>query len=149
MADVNLSDSAREARCRELACLDWANTPSSVIKERFEGISYQTLSNWRDSDVYKEQSDELRKAWSEEMLRLPSTGELRKKISQGMSIAVNVLIECLTSSAAYKDKISAARLVSQIDGRFLRSGEDEEGRSRETDSLAAELLDHIKQQRAN
>jgi hypothetical protein len=146
-SDQNLSPAARELRIKKLAVLDWANTPTSVIKgefEEFANVGYQCLTTYRSTELYKETWDELRKAWDEEMLRLPQTSELKKKISHGMALSLNVLINILGGKSAAKDKISAARLMAQLDGRFLREGEDKDGTN--GDSVAQELLKVMKQQ---
>jgi hypothetical protein len=139
---TNLSPASKEKRIRELAVMDWANLPTSEIKERFstdEDISYQTLTIYRATDLYKEVMVGLREEWDKEMLRLPGTSDLKKKISHGMSLSLNVLIEILAGRAQYKDKISAARLMAQLDGRFLKMGEDGES-PKEVESVAKELI---------
>lgn len=144
MKRTNLSPAAREKRIRELAVMDWANLPTSVIKERFatdEDVSYQTLTIYRDTDLYKEVWQNLRSEWDREMLRLPGTLDLKKKISHGMALSLNVLIEILSGKTQYKDKIAAARLMAQLDGRFLKIGaDDSDSSSREVNSVASELL---------
>lgn len=148
--DANFSATSREARIRELAVMDWANMPSSYIREKFGNVSYQTITIYRNSDEYKQVVDEIRREWQETMLRLPHTTELKKRISHGMALSIDVLIEILVAKAPYKDKISAARLMSQLDGRFLHpidGDTDESTRNKETESLAASLLKHIEKQR--
>lgn len=131
---------------RELAVMDWANTPSATIREHFGSVSYQTISRYRESDIYKETWAMCRTEWMEEIGRLPQTADLKKKISQGMALSLNVLIEILGGKAQHKDKISAARLMSQLDGRFLHSADDDPDPSRAGQSLAAELLGAIERQ---
>ena len=143
MSIDNRSDTTREARVRRLAVMDWAGLPSRAIREEFGAESYVTICSYRRDPAYIEVVEQLRKEWMEEMIRLPSTSDLRKKISQGMNLSVNVLIEILAGKAAYKDKISAARLMSQLDGRFLRSGEEEGIPAEGRESVAEELLRHI------
>jgi hypothetical protein len=139
---TNLSPAAKEKRIRELAVMDWANLPTAVIVERFsteEEISYQTLTIYRATDTYRDVLQNLRDEWTREIQRLPGTSDLKKKISQGMSLSLNVLIEILGGKAQYKDKISAARLMAQLDGRFLKMGEDGET-PKEVESVAKELV---------
>jgi hypothetical protein len=145
---TNLSPAAKEKRIRELAVMDWANLPTKVIVERFseeEEISYQTLTIYRATPEYREVLEGLRVEWDKEMLRLPSTSQLKKTISQGMTLSVNVLVEILAGRAAYKDKISAARLMAQLDGRFLKIGEDGEI-PKGVDSVAQELMTALQKQ---
>lgn len=148
---TNLSPAAKEKRIRELAVMDWANLPTAVIVERFsqeEDISYQTLTIYRATDLYKEVWQNLREEWDKEMSRLPATNDLKKKISQGMTLSLNVLIEILGGRAQHKDKISAARLMAQLDGRFLKIGEDGEI-PKGVDSVARELMSALQKQVVN
>ena len=143
----NLSDASREVKCRELACMDWANLPSARIQERLGPISWLTISNYRDTEEYKETITELRAEWLDQMRKLPQTAELRKKISQAMALGVDTIIDILSGKAAVKDKISAARLAAQLDGRFLRDGDDVDGKSKvNDDSVAQRLLEAMKRQ---
>ena len=143
---TNLSDLSREERCRRLAVLDWANTPSARIYEEFSPVSWQTLSNYRETDEYKETAQTLREAWLHEVSTLPGTAMLKKRISQGMVLSINALIDILSGKSANKDKIGAARLMAQLDGRFLKAGDEEGAVNRDVDSIAGELLTAIKRQ---
>lgn len=148
----NRSDTAREAKVRKLAALDWANMPFSVICAELDVTTQTTLSAYRNDPLYQEALEELRAEWAREMTKLPDTRTLRKKIAQGMALSVNVLIEILTSKAPAKDKIAAARLVSQLDGRFLRIGADEgenDPLNPRTESIAEELLRHLNTEKPN
>jgi hypothetical protein len=142
----NPSEASREVRIRECAVLDWSNIPTKQVQEQLD-LSYQTVANYRDTDIYKATIEELRSEWMKEMMRLPGTADLKKKISQGMALSLNALIDILsTARTAAKDKIGAARLMAQLDGRFLK-GEDEEGTAnRNADSIAQELLTAINRQ---
>ena len=143
---INPSEAAVEARLRKLAALDWGNVPNSLIFEEF-GVSYPTISKWRQADVYKEQIEELRANWHEQVSRLPSGATLRKKIEHGMTLSLDVLIQILAGKAAHKDKISAARLMAQLDGRFLHgTDEDADKPGAGVESLASELLAAVKRQ---
>lgn len=152
MKRTNLSPAAREKRIRELAVMDWKNLPTAQIRQYFEenyqleDLTYQTLSHYRETEEYKETWKNLREEWDREMLRLPQTSELKKKISQGMTLSLNVLIEILGGKAAHKDKISAARLMAMLDGRFLKVGDDPEN-PKEIGSVANELLKALQTQR--
>jgi hypothetical protein len=140
----NVSAAGVEARVRELAVMDWANIPSSQFRTKY-GLTFQTVAAYRKREEYQETIHLLREEWKEEMLKLPSTMELRKKISLAMTLGVNTLIEILSQKNQAKDKISAARLVAQIDGRFLRETEGAEvGGTGE--SLAQELVNVMKKQ---
>ena len=144
----NLSEATREVKCRELAVMDWAKTPSAKIHELMGRPSWQTLANYRETPEYKETLGELRAEWLETIKRLPDASELRKKITLGMALSLDRLIEILVpdGKAAYKDRISAARLMAQLDGRFLRGEDDEAVTGRNVDSVAQELLTAIRRQ---
>lgn len=144
---VNVSDAAIEQRIRQLAVLDWAQTPGKRIREDL-GLSYQTLQAYRGNPIYQETLDSLRKEWESEMLRLPSTMELKKRIQHGMALSLDVLIDILAKAEnTNKDKISAARLMAQLDGRFLKAGDDGEGSgSKDVESVAHELITAMKRQ---
>jgi hypothetical protein len=142
----NPSEASREVRIRECAVLDWSNLPTKQVEERLD-LSYQTISNYRDTDIYRATIEELRSEWMKEMMRLPGTADLKKKISQGMALSLNALIEILsTARTAAKDKIGAARLMAQLDGRFLKVDDEEGAVNRNADSIAQELLTAIKRQ---
>jgi hypothetical protein len=151
MKRTNLSPAAREKRIRELAVMDWRNLPTAQIRQYFEDnyqledLTYQTLSAYRETEEYKETWKALKEEWEKEMLRLPQTSELKRKITQGMTLSLHVLIEILAGKAQHKDKISAARLMAQLDGRFLKIGEDGES-PREVESVANELISALKKQ---
>lgn len=147
MESSNVSETAIEQRIRSLAAMDWAQTSPRKIRESLD-CGYQTLQNYRSHDLYKATVAELREEWHEEMMRLPQTAELKKNIQKGMVLAVKVLVDVLSDNTeARKDQIAAARLMSQLDGRFLKIGEgDGDSRSRETDSIAGELVSMFKKQ---
>jgi hypothetical protein len=144
---VNLSDASREKKCRELAVLDWSKTPSSRIKEVMGDPSWQTIAHYRDSAEYKDTLAILREEFRESIAKLPDTRELRQKISLGMTLSLERLIEILSGGHAAKDAIGAARLMAQLDGRFLKGdGEDDGQTTRNVDSVASELLGALKRQ---
>lgn len=144
----NLSDATREVKCRELAVLDWSKTPSAQVHELMGRPSWQTISNYRETPEYKETLEELRLQWMETVKRLPNSSELRQKITYGMGLSLDRLIEILVpeGKATYKDRISAARLMAQLDGRFLRGEDDSDPNGKTVDSVAQELLTAIKRQ---
>jgi hypothetical protein len=148
----NRSATGREANIRKLAVLDWANLPFAAICEELDVTTQTTLSAYRNDPLYAEAVAELRSEWEREMTKLPSTLTLRKKISQGMTLGVNALIEILSGRSSNKDKIAAARLVSQLDGRFLRMGADEgenDPLNPRVESIAEELLRHLNVEKPN
>lgn len=140
----NDSEAAKEALIREVAAMDWMQVPSREIRERTK-LCASTVNVYRQSQIYREAIDFLRSEWEEQMRRLPSTNQLRKKIEHAMALAVENVIRILGADvAANKDRISAARLAAQLDGRFLRGdGEDHDQSGHEVDSLASELLTAI------
>lgn len=145
---VNYSEATREVKCRELAVMDWGKVPAAEIRKTLGGVSFQTITAWRDSEEYKETIDELRAEWMDQVRKLPNTGELRSKISMGMTLSLDRLIEILTpgGKTAHKDRIGAARLMAQLDGRFLKgSDEDGDAVSRTAQSVADELLTALAQ----
>lgn len=144
---ANLSEASREVRCRELAVLDWAKTPSKTIREMMGNVAWQTLAHYRDTEEYKETIRELREEWMEAVSRIPNGTELRSKIALGMTLSLDRLIEILVpqTKAALKDRISAARLVAQLDGRFLKGDEDGDT-PKNVDSVATELLAALRKQ---
>lgn len=145
---VNLSEASREVRSRELAVLDWAKTPSSQVRETMGNVSYQTITNLRNQPEYTETLEMLRAEWMETVRRTPGGVELRQKISYGMVLSLDRLIEIIVpdTRAAIKDRISAARLMAQLDGRFLHDTEGGETTSKNVDSVANELLAAINKQ---
>lgn len=143
MAGELRTELGREADIRRLAVMDWGNVPSSQIREEL-GIASVTLCMWRKEKVYHETAGELRHEFESEMLKLPSTSALRKKIQQGMALGVDAVIAILASKkTSNKDKIAAARLAAQMDGRFLRTSDEGEGASRDVDSMAQQLVNAI------
>jgi hypothetical protein len=140
----NLTDASREKRILDLAALDWAGKNVRQFAE-FAGVGSATLSNYRNTDIYKTAISEFRQEWHEQMLKLPQTNELRKRINHAMSLSINVLIEILSGNSEDKDKLAAARLASQLDGRFLKGeGDEDDTGGKGVDSIANELLIAIK-----
>ena len=145
--NVNLSDASREKKCRELAVLDWSKTPSARIKEVMGDPAWQTIASYRDSEEYKDTLAILRAEFRESISKLPNTRELREKISLGMTLSLERLIEILSGGHSAKDAIGAARLMAQLDGRFLTGDGEGDGKtSRSVDSVAEELLGALKRQ---
>ena len=141
-SEVNRSEATREKKCRELAVMDWGKVPAAKIRESLD-CSFQTITSYRETSEYKETLEELRREWMDAARRLPNTSELRTKISMGMTLSLDRLIEILVpdGKAQYKDKISAARLMAQLDGRFLRAEDgDEDTAGKNVLSVADELL---------
>jgi hypothetical protein len=140
-----------ERRIRYLAALDWKGLPAQLVRamvgklddSEADPVSSVTISDYRASSIYKVALEEQRQEWKEQMLRLPQSAELRKKIGHAMSLSIEAVIEilCIGKDA---DRLSAARLASQWDGRFLH-GEDGEGKERQdVDTVAQELLNALK-----
>jgi hypothetical protein len=139
---------AREnSKTLRLAVLDFALAPLETIRQELKLTTRQVYFH-RNNDLYRESVKELQEAFKEKMLATPGTNELRKHINYGLSIAVKKLIGILAhSKTANRDIVSAARLMAQMDGRFIGS-ETGEGKSPEdTESVASELIQMIKRTR--
>jgi hypothetical protein len=133
---------SRDRKILDLAAIDWSGKNPRQF-EAYATLTGTTLSSYRATDEYKAAIADLREEWHEQMLRLPQTTELRKKINHAMSLSITTVIDILCSPASEnKDKLAAARLASQWDGRFLHSEEDKENPADET--VAEELLKAIK-----
>jgi hypothetical protein len=140
----NNSVASRENRIMELAVWDWRRKPVNWIRKELGDVHYQTICDYRASDLYKSTLAELKEAWKESLLRLPETRELKGKISQGMTLGLDRLIDILANEmSSPKDVIAAARLMAQMDGRFLRAGDDPENPGKDIDSVAHELVTAI------
>jgi hypothetical protein len=145
-----LMQPAVEKRIRYLAALDWKGLPAQMIRAMVgkcdnpdgDPVSSVTISSYRGSDIYKIALEEQRQEWREQMLRLPKSAELRKKIEHAMSLSIEAVIEILVVGKD-ADKLSAARLASQWDGRFLHADGDDKP-SEGVDTVAQELLNALK-----
>jgi hypothetical protein len=143
------------AKTLKLVALDFALAPMSVIQKELGGngengvACKNNIYQRRQTDLYKETLHEMTESWKAQMIKAPGTSELRKSINYGMGIAVKKLIEILAGDNPNKDIIGAARLMAQMDGRFLRSDGEGEGHasSVDTESVAQELLTAIKRQK--
>lgn len=141
----NNSEASRESRIMELAVWDWRGKPVVWIRKQLDNCHYETLCNYRASDLYKQTLEELKDAWRDSIRKLPETAELKKQVTLGMKMALDRIIGILADDdAAPKDVIAAARLAAQLDGRFLRANEDGEGVGRDVDSVAQELVTALK-----
>jgi DNA-directed RNA polymerase specialized sigma24 family protein len=136
-----VNETSRQARIVKLAALDFAHAPMSVIREELK-LAYSHLHVMRRDPVYLETVEELKQGWKEKILNSPHTNEIAKTISYALGIATKKLVHILSSSkTSDKDVISAARLIAQMDGRFLGQGIEEEAKlSREdAEEVATEL----------
>ena len=134
------------AKTLKLAAMDFALAPLETIRRELQ-VTSNAIYQRRQTNLYKQTCQELQEAWKEQMLKTPGTTELRKTINYGLSIAVKKLVGILSSNrTTNKDLVSAARLMAQMDGRFL--GHDaEEARAQggvDTESVAQELIQAIK-----
>jgi|HubBroStandDraft_5_1064220.scaffolds.fasta_scaffold438775_1 hypothetical protein len=131
-----------DAKTLQLAAMDFALAPAETIRKEL-GISQSAISQRRQSELYKTTVEELKQAFKEKMLQTPGSTEIRKTISWALSIAVKKILGILSSpKTSNRDVIGAARLVAQMDGRFLGTA-DEDGHGKvndNTESLAAELM---------
>jgi hypothetical protein len=143
----NMTDAAVEARVLQLAALDWSGTPHQRIRAAMD-VDRNTLYKYRASKEYAEAIQHLRDDWKETLDRMPKTTELRREISYGMGLGVRRVIGILADDkSSNKDVLGAARLVAQMDGRFLGSSDTGESVPRGTEqseSVASELLEALK-----
>ena len=144
--NVGVTESGLERQVRELAALDWANMPTEEVRRRFRNVTVATLSVWRRRPEYKETINRLRRCWMDEIARLPKTAELRDRINQAMCLSIDKLVHILVKKGTEdKDIISTARLVAQMDGRFLGATEDQPGKlNPQIETLADALLTELK-----
>jgi hypothetical protein len=144
----NNSEASRESRIMELAVWDWRGKPVNWIRQQLDNCHYQTLCDYRKTPLYLSTLEELKQAWRDSILRLPETRELKHKVTQGMALGLDRLIGILADDrSAPKDAIAAARLMAQMDGRFLRPGEDDDSMRKDVDSVAQELLTAVERHR--
>lgn len=139
-----------DKKLMNLAWLDFQNMPASEIQKELN-CTHSHLTELRKNPLYHEFGEEIKEAWRSKILAMPGTNELCKKISYAVGISVHKLIDILASKkSSNKDIISAARLIAQMDGRFLGRDnvEGEELRhAADTDSLASELVSAIERQK--
>ncbi len=142
----NNSEASRESRIMELAVWDWRGKPVTWIRKELDNCHYQTLCDYRKTELYLKTLDELKQAWRDSILRIPETRDLKNRVTQGMVLGLDRLIAILADDeAAPKDVIAAARLMAQMDGRFLRPGDEDDGRlGKDVDSVAQELVTALK-----
>jgi hypothetical protein len=133
-----------ELKTLKLAAMDFALIPMQQIKKELD-VNSTAINQRRQTQLYKDTLEEMKQSWKEKLLATPGMNDLRKKIHYGMAIAVHKVIEILADEQVpYKDIIAAARLMAQIDGRFLGSESPKEAGEKDTDSVAVELVQAIK-----
>jgi|SRR5208282_5348641 len=142
------TEAQETAKTMKLAAMDWALCPLDIICQELK-VKQRSLSIRRLTPVYLDTLEEIKKSWREKMLATPGTNDIRKQINYGLSIAVKKLVGILSSSkTAHRDIISAARLIAQMDGRFIGAMDEEKGAANpDTESLATELIQMIKRTR--
>lgn len=124
-----------------LAALDWARTPATIIQRELK-CTHSHLTVLRQYPLYKETVQEIQESWKEKLLNRPETSEVAKTISYGLSIAVKKLVHLVADpQTSNKDIIGAARLLAQMDGRFLGRTEDGTHEVRGDNSIASELIE--------
>lgn len=139
----------KQSKLLKLAFMDWQGVPKELILKEIR-VSNQTLLEWRNHPTYKEAVEELKAEFKQKLLQSPATNELVKTLGYAMGIATKKLVHILASSkTSNKDVISAARLVAQMDGRFLGNAvEDEANLSRQdAEEVATELKGMIARRR--
>lgn len=138
-----------QSRVLRIAAMDFALCPLPVMEKELNCHRKQIYMD-RGTDLYRETVEELREAWKEAMLRTPGTSELRKEINYGLSISVKKLIHILShSKTPNRDLIAAARLMAQMDGRFLGSESADLKPGVETESVAQELITMVQRARGS
>ena len=140
----------QERKIMDLAAMDWANIPTIEIRKhfKFQSTNDPMLSLWRSTPLYQQTMSELKRAWFEEMARLPSTSELKKKVQHAMALGLDRLVAILAAKATRdRDVISAVRLAAQMDGRFLGPDDSAGKLNPQTETLAQALLTEIKKKR--
>jgi hypothetical protein len=132
---------ARQSKIMQVAFLDWQRVPHQIILKELR-LSHPHLNTIRQDPLYHQTVEELKAEFKEKLLSAPGTNELVKTLGYAMGIATKKLVHILASSrTSNKDLISAARLVAQMDGRFLGSAvEDESNLSRhDAEEVATEI----------
>lgn len=130
-----------------VAEMDFNLIPTSKIMESLN-LNRRQVNDRRIESTYKDELENLRMQHRTEMMRVPGVMELRREIGHGMSLAVRQLVRILEDEKAKdSDKIAAARLTAQIDGRFMGTDPDREAVDPATDSIASELIQAIKRTR--
>lgn len=139
-----------QSKIMKLAFLDWQRVPATIIRQELK-LSQPHLSSLRQNPLYKQTVEDLKAEFKEQLLKSPQTNELVKTLGYALGIATKRLVHILASSkTSNKDLISAARLVAQMDGRFLGNAvEDEANLSRhDAEEVAVEIrgmIDRAKQ----
>jgi hypothetical protein len=137
-------------KCMKLALLDWDNAPAAEIQKAL-GCTHSHLTVLRANPFYQECVKEIEEEWRAKMLKMPGTSALRRKISYALGLATNNLVRILSSpKTSHKDTISAARLIAQMDGRFLGANIDDDGGKSTADkeTVAKELVELINRHKA-
>jgi hypothetical protein len=130
-----------------LAAMDFALAPLETVRQELRLTTKQIYLH-RQKDLYRLSVKELQEAFKEKMLATPGTNELRKTINYGLSIAVKKLVDILAAKkTSNRDIVSAARLMAQMDGRFIGSETGDGVASPDIESVASELVTMIKRTR--
>jgi hypothetical protein len=139
----------QQSKILKLAALDWAGTPREIILKELR-CSHPHLNVMRQHPLYLETVDQIKEDFKRKVISAPGTNEIVKTLQYAMGIATKKLVHILASSrTSNKDVISAARLVAQMDGRFLGQAVEDEGRLSRTDAeeVAVELKSMIERRR--
>lgn len=138
------SPEIEDIKTLRLAAMDFAMFPMEQIKAELKCGS-NAVNDRRRTQLYKDTLSEIKKEWKEKLLKTSGTNDLKKKISYGMAIAIHRLVGILAAhDTANKDIVSAARLMAQMDGRFIGSEGDKVNADHDTESVAQELIQAIK-----
>src|ERR1700741_3345087 len=139
----------RTSKIMKLAGLDWFETPKEIVLRELK-LTQNHLNLLRQDPLYLETVEQLKADFKKKLLQSPGTNEIVKTLSYAVGIATKKLVHILASPrSCNKDVISAARLVAQMDGRFLGTAvEDEANLSRQdAEEVATELKSMIERRR--
>ena len=132
-----------QALILRIAAMDFCLTPLDVMRTELK-CPTQYIYTQRNTDLYRQTLEELTAAFKQQMLKTPGTAELRKTINYGLSLAVKKLIRILAAQKSpNRDVIAAARLMAQMDGRFIGADAEEERKHLVDESVASELIQMV------
>lgn len=137
----NWNRSLHEKQVIECAGMDFAGIPIGEMLHHFNVVR-ATILSWRATELYQETMAQWQADFAKDLYTAAGTTEMRKKIAKGMHVSVHRLIEIVSGQKSrVGDVINAARLLAQLDGRFLKaSATDGEVYEGANDPLAAELI---------
>jgi len=115
--------------------------PREVVMKELKA-PYSHVSTMRKDPLYLETIEEIKRDFKQKIMESPGTNELVKILNVAMGIGTKKLVHLISSSkTCNKDLISAVRLVAQMDGRFLGSAVEDEGKlsAHDAEEVAVEI----------